>query len=303
MRKIAIFIALGALLLLCAAPALANGIPKLPHAFYGSVAVNNAAVSDGTQVSATVNIGDIISTQNPVTTVGSSYGIDSSYLLVQGYDIPDGATITFYVTNASGTAAGGTDTFIAGGGPTRCDLSATIRAPVIVRESVTGAGAGAPPEIVVETDLFGVTGDFSISDTGEILETIEATSEDGNMSITIPEGTIALDINGDPLESLEVDVDESPPPPPAGANIIGVAYDFGPEGATFEPPATLTFTYDPDEIPADTEPVVMEWDADANAWVEVEDYTIENGTITVSVSGFSKYAIFVCEKQRSLYFG
>ncbi len=36
-----------------------------------------------------MNVGDIISTQNPVYTVGGNYGIDSLYLLVQGYDIPD----------------------------------------------------------------------------------------------------------------------------------------------------------------------------------------------------------------------
>ncbi len=50
MKKIAIFIALSALVLLCAAPALANGIPKLPHAFYGSVEVNGVSATDNTQV-------------------------------------------------------------------------------------------------------------------------------------------------------------------------------------------------------------------------------------------------------------
>jgi len=139
MRKIAIFIAVSVLLLLCATPALANGIPKLPHAFYGSVEINDDPAPGGTQISATVDIGDIISTQNPITTVGDSYGIGSLYLLVQGYDIPDGATITFYVTNKDGTAVGGTATFEAGGGPDRIDLSVTIAAPT------PGPGGGPAP--------------------------------------------------------------------------------------------------------------------------------------------------------------
>ncbi len=250
MRKIAIFIAAGALLLLCATPALANGIPKLPHAFYGSVLVNGSPASDGTQISATVNIGDIISTQNPVTTVGGSYGISSSYLLVQGYDIPDGATITFHVTNTNGTATGGTATFVAGGGPTEQDLSVTIAAQV---GGGGGGGGGAPAPAaepgVIEFTVFGTTTSLTISDTGEILETFTATSATGNVTITIPAGTIALDKDGNPLSSLTLDVDTSPPDPPAGDNIIGLVYDFGPEGATFEPPITVTFAYDPDEVP------------------------------------------------------
>ena len=134
-----------------------------------------------------------------------------------------------------------------------------------------------------------------ISATGEVLEAVTVTSADGNASLTIPAGTIALDKDGKPLSSLTADVDTSPPDPPAGDTIIGLVYDFGPEGATFAPPITLTFAYDPDEVPEGAGLVVMEWDEDADAWVEVkaEDYTVdtETNTITLSVGGFSKYAI------------
>ncbi len=113
MKKMAVFIALVLPLLLFTTPAYA--VPALPHAFYGSVTVNGAAAPNGTQVSATVSGRTVITNaQNPVTTVGGSYGINSPYLLVQG-DIPNGATITFNVTNANGTATGGTTTFEAGG--------------------------------------------------------------------------------------------------------------------------------------------------------------------------------------------
>jgi len=275
MKKIAIFIAVGALLLLGAAPALANGIPKLPHAFYGTVTINNAQAPNGTQVSATVDIGEIISTQNPVTTAGGSYGISSSYLLVQGYDIPDGATITFYV---NGHSTNQTDTFIAGGGPTEINLTVTIYKP-------------SPPPPTVETSLFGIEGSFPISDEGEILETIVATSEDEDVTITIEEGTTALDIEGKPLETLTAAVEASPPEPPEDTHFIG-AYDFGPDGATFDPPLTLTWSYDPETLPEDVDLVIAYYDEVTEEWVWVPcEVDTENNIITASVAHFTTFAI------------
>ncbi|GAJ02421.1 unnamed protein product, partial [marine sediment metagenome] len=58
-----------------------------------------------------------------------------------------------------------------------------------------------------------------------------------------------LDKEGDRLETLEAAVDESPPDPPEDAHIIGLAYGFGPNGATFDPPLILEYTYDPDALP------------------------------------------------------
>ncbi len=40
-----------------------------------------------------------------------------------------------------------------------------------------------------------------------------------------------------------------PPTPPEDFSVIGLVYDFGPNGATFDPPITLTITYDPALIP------------------------------------------------------
>ena len=39
------------------------------------------------------------------------------------------------------------------------------------------------------------------------------------------------------------------PPPPKDTSIIGLAYNFGPDRATFDPPITLTRSYDPNDIP------------------------------------------------------
>ena len=269
-----------------AIPAYANGIPALPHAVYGSVTLNGAAAPDGTPVSAVVDSGSVITNaQNPTTTVGGSYGINSPMLLVQG-DISDGATITFYV---NGVSTGQTANFQAGGGPTEKNLTVTITA------GVGGIVLAPDIEATLFATLFGEEAEFSISTDGEIQETIEATSADGNLTVTIPKDTTVLDKDGNPLSSLTLGVDESPPQPPEGANIIGLAYEFGPDGATFNPPITLTWSYDPDDLPEGVDEgdlVVAYYAEDADKWVEL-DSTVdtENNTITASVSHFKTFAI------------
>ena len=121
MKKIITFIGLAVLLTLCAAPVYA--IPALPHAFYGTVTINGSPAPNGTRVSATVASGDVLTTsQNPVATVGNSYGINSPRLLVQGDGLS--GTITFYVNGVE--AEGQAYVFEAGGGPTPRALSVTI---------------------------------------------------------------------------------------------------------------------------------------------------------------------------------
>ena len=125
----------------------------------------------------------------------------------------------------------------------------------------------------IETNLFDTEARFRISDEGEMLETVKATSEDEMLSLTIPKGTIALDKDGKRLKSLQAAVDESPPDPSEDTHIIGLAYDFGPGGATFDLPITLTWTYDPDTLPEDVaeeDLVIAYYDEDAGEWVECE---------------------------------
>jgi len=149
-----------------------------------------------------------------------------------------------------------------------------------------------PPTYYTKTNLFGVGKSYRISRTGEILKTIEATSEDGMLTMTIPEGTIALDKDGKRLASLETAVDESPPDPPEDAHVIGLAYDFDPVGATFDPPLTMEYTYDPDALPDVADLFLAYYDEEAGEWVELP-CTVDpvNHTITASVAHFTTFAI------------
>ncbi len=153
----------------------------------------------------------------------------------------------------------------------------------------------APPPPTIETNLFGEVASFPISEEGEIQETIEATSEDEMLTLAIEEGTIALDIEGEPLETLESAIDETPPDPPEDAHVIGLAYDFGPDGATFEPALTFPWSYDPDVLPegeAEEDLFIAYYDEDAGEWVELDGVVdTENNLITTSVPHFTTFTI------------
>jgi len=287
MKKLIIFIVLALLLSLGATPVFANGIPALPHAFYGSVTINGNPAPVGTEVEAKgTGVLTGIADNPTITTVSGIYGTANPFqhrLIVQG-NIDEGATLTFYV---NGVSTGQTAEWHSGE-TTELPLSVTIS-----EEEEVEVGPAAAPTI--ETNLFGTVASFPISDEGKILKTIVATSADGNLTITIPKGTIALDKYGNPLSSLTAVIDPSPPDPPEGDTIIGLVYDFGPEGATFEPPITFTWSYDPDTLPedlAEEELVIAFYDEDADAWVEC-DCTCDPETycVTASVSHFCCFAI------------
>ena len=158
-----------------------------------------------------------------------------------------------------------------------------------------GGGGGMPPPTAeeVKTNLFGIEASSPISSSGEILGTIVAISGDGMLTLTVLEGTIAL-LEGEPLETLTAVVEPNPPEPPEDAYLIG-AYDFGPDGATFDPPITLIWSYDPNDIPegvAEEDLVIAYYDEATDRWVEL-DCVVDTGnnTITASIEHFTTFAI------------
>ncbi len=285
-----VFIFAAVLLLFSGTSVYANGVPPLPHAFYGSVTIDGEPAPVGAVISAAGDGVETNTLQNPITTtVEGSYGIDSKMLLVQA---EEGAVITFYVNGISTgqTIQWQSDT------TNRVDLSVTTGASPGDGETPP-SGGGTPPTDGGElaSTLFGTEETFAISNDGEVLEAIAATSADDTLTITIPEGTIAKDKNDNPLSSVGVAVDNSPPSPPEDANIIGLAYNFGPDGAVFSPPITLEYSYDPDALPEgvnEEDLVIAYYDEDAGEWVGLTcTVDTENNLITASVSHFTTLAV------------
>jgi len=130
---------------------------------------------------------------------------------------------------------------------------------------------------------------------GEFIKDVTVESVDGNVELAIDEGTIGLTKKGKKLIKISIDEMEDRPDPPKESNRIGLTYDLGPDGATFDPPITLTFTYNPDEIPegvSEENLVIAMWDEEAGEWVDlVCTVDPETNTITASVSHFTAFSV------------
>ncbi|UCG54455.1 MAG: hypothetical protein JSV32_07705, partial [Dehalococcoidia bacterium] len=121
-------------------------------------------------------------------------------------------------------------------------------------------------------------------------------SEDTMVQLLIDEDTLGLTGEGDPLSEISILKMEDPPPPPEDSNVIGLVYDLGPDGTTFDPPITLTFTYDESLIPegvVEEDLVIAIYDEASGQWVELEGSVVnpETNTITAPVSHFTSFTI------------
>jgi hypothetical protein len=98
----------------------------------------------------------------------------------------------------------------------------------------------------------------------------EIVSADNRLKIDFREGTVVQDMDGVQLFDIELAIAATPPPPPPEGEIVGPIYELGPHGATFDQLATLTFNYDPEEIPSgvDEEDLALGYyDDEAGEWL------------------------------------
>ncbi|MFC1874389.1 right-handed parallel beta-helix repeat-containing protein [Chloroflexota bacterium] len=158
-----------------------------------------------------------------------------------------------------------------------------------------GGGGGGEPEYYLQMNLLGTRQSIKTNSSGKLDRTLEATSADGMLTVTIPEGTVLKQENGNRLTTFGVSVNENHPLPPENKNIIGLTYNFEPDGATFDPGFTLTFTYDPGTLPegVDEEDLVLAfYDEATGKWMECEcTCDPENNCITACVCHFTDFAI------------
>jgi len=170
-------------------------------------------------------------------------------------------------------------------------INGSVAAPTEPTPTPPTGGAPAPPAPPPgTTDVRGI-----VTTVGRFTRSVTATSEDGLCTLTIPSGTVGLTEELEPIDEITVVVMDEPPAPPEDAHVVGLAYDFGPDGATFDPPITLTFSYDPDALPegvAEEDLVLAYYDEATGKWVELECVVdTENNTITASVPHFTTFAV------------
>ena len=135
----------------------------------------------------------------------------------------------------------------------------------------------------------------SVTQQGRFTEDVTAKSEDRKVELHIPKNTIGKNRAGSLLTSISIKEKKDPPDPPEESNVVGLVYDLGPNGATFDPPITLTFKYSKSKIPegvAEENLVVAYWDGEAEEWVELEGTVDSNAnTIIAEISHFTDFTI------------
>ncbi len=123
----------------------------------------------------------------------------------------------------------------------------------------------------------------------------EIVSEDNVLRVVFPAGTVVRDGDGNPLAGLEIAINETPLLPPPEADIVGLPYELGPHGATFDQLVSLSFSYDPSQIPpriAEEELVMGYYDDEAEEWLVLPSVVdMANDTITASIDHLSTFAV------------
>ena len=275
----------------------ANGNPVTTSGGSITLAITSGTGTSGAALSGTT-------TENAVNGVAIFSGLNIS-LAGTGYTLTatsSGLTSVsssaFSIINASvsggGTSPGGGST---GGGSSGGGI-------ISGGESSVGSGSGSGTTVTTtgvssSGNGAGVTSiASSITSDGTILSRTDAGSADGQVSLVIPQGTSFLGPDNSPCTSLSMiplPVAQQPPAP-AGAEIISLVYNLGPTGSTFEPAASLTFTFNAAQLAGNVDEnrlAVAYWDETSGQWVPLntENIDLADGTITAAISHFSTYAL------------
>jgi len=213
---------------------------------------------------------------------GAYTQVNTSNVLTASYTdstVTNGTTYYYKVTTAD---TGGNESV-----KSSVSSAATPTAAAIPSAGGGGGGGGG---------LAGVTHVLdSITEQGRFTEDVIARSQDKQVEILVPEDTVGKNRVGSLLTSISIKEMGEPPASPADSEAIGLVYDIGPYGATFDPPIDLTFKYDVSLISqgiSEKNLVMATYDSSTSQWVELESTVDpENDTITAKVSHFTAFTI------------
>ncbi|MDD1665767.1 MAG: PKD domain-containing protein [Methanomicrobiales archaeon] len=160
---------------------------------------------------------------------------------------------------------------------------------------VQPAAAAKPPESPAATFYGEARLDITVA--GITRGAMIISSEDRGANLLVPAGIEALDAARAPLARVSV----IPAPSggtPAGtgagpAGFTGIAYDVGPDGATFNPPATLSFTVPEDLWSGRSVYTIRTYDGAAGAWADIPTTADPaTRTLTGQVSHLCLFGVF-----------
>ena len=165
----------------------------------------------------------------------------------------------------------------------------TVRTSKIIRGTGGGGGGSSPPP-TLKTNGFVPDPGLIIGTDGVRAEALQLKTSDGRLTLDIAAKTRLLNQSGGPLTQLTI----SPlakPAPTAERSTILLAYELGPDGATFNPPLVLTVKYPSLPEGIDEKSIrVVRWNG--FSWQDLGGgLNLGSGIVTASISHFSQYAV------------
>jgi len=155
----------------------------------------------------------------------------------------------------------------------------------------TGAAA---PMLTISFDIGGTNASWNTSSAGVIQQVVNITSADETINLYIPAGTIALNSEGEPLDELNMS-STTVYPAASGDRRVIAAFDFDPDGATFNPGIVVTLSYTHDDIPAgvnESSLIVALYNESSGGWEYINgDVDPDANTITFTVHHFTTFTI------------
>jgi hypothetical protein len=244
----------------------------------------------------------ITTTSLPAGTVGATYSASL---------VATGGTTAYTWTTTNGTLPGGlalAGNGIISGTPTTAgtftfgaNVTDTAHATLGSNFSITiaayvpppvygGGGGGAPLTYAIA--LTGLSGSLNVNSSGVSSSGGQLTNGSG-LILSAPAGATLLTAQGTYLTTITLaSPGTSPPAAPAGKVIIAT-YQFGPDGATFNPALTLTVPYTPGSLPGgvkETDLVIARWNG--TAWtILTTTVDAQAKTVSAPVTGFSYFAL------------
>ena len=114
-------------------------------------------------------------------------------------------------------------------------------------------------------------------------------NQPGQRSVSIPAGALQG------TTGLTVTITLVSAKAPSGFEFLGSVYQFtvgGQDSYTFKIPVTLTFSFNPSQVPSGVSPAIYYYDDTTGQWVNIGGtVNCDNDTITTTVDHFTNYAV------------
>ena len=120
------------------------------------------------------------------------------------------------------------------------------------------------------------------------------TEEDTVLVIALSRQMMALDKDGNELESITISKEVNPLQPPEGCYFVGMVYNMAPDDAVFAPPLALSMAYDETDLPQGMveKELYLAYCDDKGQWVDLtSEVDTEANRVTAEVNHFTLFAI------------